>query len=42
MKRNDTLNPLWAGFLDLVRKIFIIEIGIYLFYSLVITGDMLP
>jgi hypothetical protein len=42
MKRNDTLNPLWAGFLDLVRSIFVIEIGLYLYYSLVMTGEMLP
>ena len=42
MKRNDTMNPLWTGFLDLVRSIFVIEIGFYLYYSLVMTGEMLP
>jgi hypothetical protein len=42
MKRNDTLNPLWAGFLDLVRSIFFIEIGFYLYYSLAMTREMLP
>jgi hypothetical protein len=42
MKRDDRLNPLWAGFLDLVRSIFVIEIGFYLYYSLVMTGEMLP
>ena len=42
MKRNDTLNPLWEGFLDLLRNIFVIEIGVYLYYSLFLTGDMLP
>ena len=41
MKKNDTLSPLWEGFLDLVRSIFVIEVGIYL-YSLVMTGEMLP
>lgn len=35
MKRNDTLNPLWAGFLDLVKSIFAVEIGFYLYYCLV-------
>ena len=42
MKRNDTLNPLWAGFLDLIKSIFVIEIGLYIFYSLVMTGEILP
>jgi len=42
MNRNDTSNPLWAGFLELVRSIFVIEIGLYLFYSLVVTGELLP
>jgi hypothetical protein len=42
MKSNETLNPLWAGFLELVRSIFVIEIGFYLYYSLVMTGEMLP
>jgi hypothetical protein len=42
MKRDNTLNPLWAGFLELVRSIFVIEIGLYIFYSLVMTGEMLP
>ena len=37
MKRNDTLSPLWEGFLDLLRGIFAVEIGVYLFYSLVMT-----
>jgi len=36
MKRdNNTLNPLWEGFLDLLRGIFAVEIGLYLFYNLV-------
>jgi hypothetical protein len=42
MKKNDTLNPLWAGLLDLLRSIFVIEIGVYLYYSLVVTGELLP
>jgi hypothetical protein len=42
MKRNDTLNPLWEGFLDLIKSIFVIEIGLYIFFSLVMTGEMLP
>jgi len=42
MKRNDTLNPLWAGFLDLIKSIFVIEIGLYIFFSLVMSGEMLP
>jgi hypothetical protein len=37
MKRNNTLNPLWAGFLDLVQGIFAAEIGFYLFYNLIMT-----
>ena len=42
MKSNDTTNPLWAGFIDLVRSIFVIEIGLYILYSLVMTGEVLP
>ena len=42
MKRNDTLNPMWKGLLDLVRSIFVIEIGVYLYYALIATGDMCP
>jgi len=42
MKKNDTLNPLWEGFLDLLRGIFAVEIGLYIFYSLVMTGEILP
>jgi len=34
MRKIDTTHPLWAGFLDLVRSIFAIEIGLYLFYCL--------
>lgn len=41
MKSNDTMNPLWTGFLDLLRSLFVIEIG-YIFYSLVMTGELLP
>jgi hypothetical protein len=41
MKKNDTLNPLWAGFLDMIQGIFVIEIGVY-FYYMVLTGGMLP
>jgi hypothetical protein len=42
MKSNDNLHPLWEGFLDLVRSICAIEIGIYLYYSLVMSGKMFP
>ena len=42
MKRNDTLNPIWTGFLDLLRSIFVIEIGVFLYYSLVVAGEVLP
>jgi len=35
MKRNVTLSPLWEGFLDLLRGIFAVEIGVYLYYFLV-------
>jgi hypothetical protein len=42
MKDKDTINPMWAGFLDLVRSIFAIEIAVYLYYSLAISGEMLP
>ena len=42
MKRNFTLNPLWEGFLDLVRSIFVVEIGVYLYYTLVMSGVVLP
>lgn len=38
MKRDTELNPLWAGFLDLVRGVFAAEIGFYLFYNLVMAG----
>lgn len=31
MKKNDAMHTLWAGFLKLVRSIFAIEIGIYLY-----------
>ena len=42
MKRNNTLNPVWKGLLDLIRSIFVIEIGVYLYYTLVMTGEMCP
>lgn len=42
MKNNDQSNPLWTSFLDLLRSLFVIEIGFYLFYSLITTGEMLP
>ncbi len=29
------VHPLWAGFIDLMRGIFAIEIGFYLYYSLI-------
>jgi hypothetical protein len=38
MKRDNALNPLWEGFLDLVRGIFAAEIGFYLFYNLLMPG----
>ncbi len=38
----DASNPLWKGFMDLVRSIFVIEVGVYLYYSLIMTGEMLP
>jgi hypothetical protein len=31
MEKNDLLHPLWTGFLKLIRSIFAIEIGIYLY-----------
>jgi hypothetical protein len=34
MKRND----MWAGFLDLIRIIFVTEAGFYVYYSLVMAG----
>jgi hypothetical protein len=40
MKRNDTLHPLWRGFLDLVGSIFVIEAGFCLY--LVVAGELLP
>ena len=37
-KSDTTLNPLWAGFLDMVKGIFAVEISFYLFYNLVMAG----
>ena len=37
MERDTRLNPLWAGFLDLVRGVFAVEIGFYLFYNLIMS-----
>ena len=34
MRRDSIVRPLWTGFLELVRSIFVIEIGVCLFYSL--------
>jgi hypothetical protein len=36
------MHPLWTGFLELVQSILVIEIGFYLYYSLVMTSEVLP
>jgi hypothetical protein len=42
MKRNDTSHALWAGLRELVRDILFLEIGIFIWCSLMTTGEMLP
>jgi len=42
MEGNDTSNALWAGLRELVRDIVFLEIGVFIFFSLMTTGEMLP
>jgi len=42
MEGNDTSNALWAGLLELVRDILFLEIGVFIYFSLMTTGEMLP
>ncbi len=42
MDGNDTSNALWAGLRELVRDIVFLEIGVFIFVSLMTTGEMLP
>jgi hypothetical protein len=42
MERVDTSNPMWAGFLELVRSILLLEIGVFIYYSLITAGEMFP
>ena len=42
MKRNDTSHDLWAGLRELARDIVFLEIGIFIYCSLMTTGGMLP
>jgi hypothetical protein len=41
MEGNDTSNALWAGLRELVRDIVVLEIGVFIFFSLMTTGEML-
>jgi hypothetical protein len=42
MEGNNTSNALWAGLLELIRNIVFLEIGVFLYFSLMTTGEMLP
>ena len=42
MKGNDSSNALWAGLRELVRDIVFLEIGLFIYCSLMTTGEMLP
>ena len=42
MERNDTSNALLAGLRELVRDIVFLEIGVFILFSLMTTGEMLP
>jgi hypothetical protein len=42
MEKNITSNALWAGLREMVRDILFLEIGMFIFYSLMTTGEMLP
>jgi hypothetical protein len=42
MKENDKSNALWAGLRELVKDIVFLEIGVFIFCSLMTTGEMLP
>jgi hypothetical protein len=42
MKENNTSNALWAGLRELIRDVVFLEIGVFICFSLMTTGEMLP